>query len=80
MIVGATTSGKTACFEVLKDSMTELRKKECPDQRFQEVWTHILNPKSITMGELYGKVDPNTQEWEDGLASDIMRTAAGDET
>ena len=28
------------------------------------------------MGELYGEVDPNTQEWKDGLASKIMREAA----
>jgi dynein heavy chain len=28
------------------------------------------------MGELYGEVDLNTQEWSDGLASMLMRTAA----
>ena len=33
----------------------------------------ILNPKSISMGELYGDVNPATNEWIDGLASDIMR-------
>jgi len=32
------------------------------------------------MGELYGEVNPYTQEWNDGLASSIMREAAGDET
>lgn len=41
--------------------------------------THILNPKCIKMGELYGEVNPFTQEWVDGLASDIMRKAAADE-
>jgi len=28
------------------------------------------------MGELYGEVDFNSQEWTDGLASKIMRSAA----
>ncbi len=27
------------------------------------------------MGELYGEVDPFTQEWQNGLASSIIRTA-----
>ena len=28
------------------------------------------------MGELYGYVDPMSQDWHDGLASKIMRAAA----
>ena len=36
---------------------------------YYKVLTHVLNPKCITMGELYGEVDIYTQEWTDGLAS-----------
>jgi dynein heavy chain len=32
------------------------------------------------MGELYGEVNAFTQEWNDGLASEIMRVAASDES
>ena len=33
-----------------------------------------MNPKSISMNELYGFVDPLTGEWQDGLASTLIRT------
>jgi len=39
-----------------------------------------MNPKSITMGELYGEVNLTTLEWQDGLASQIMRECAMSET
>lgn len=39
-----------------------------------------MNPKSITMGELYGETNEFTQEWQDGLASQIMRECAMSET
>lgn len=36
----------------------------------------VFNPKAISMGELYGYVDLDTQEWSDGLASKEMRNAS----
>jgi dynein heavy chain, axonemal len=46
----------------------------------QVVHYEILNPKCITMGELYGEFNPLTQEWHDGLASTLMRRAVADTT
>ena len=74
MIVGPTGSGKTRCYRVLQNSMTSLETKKSTDQRFKTVNVHVLNPKSISMGELYGEVNPFTQEWQDGLGASIVRT------
>jgi dynein heavy chain len=62
--------------------MTYLREQNDPNDVYQAVKRVVLNPKSISMGELYGEVNQATQEWFDGLASMTMRTAAqetGDE-
>ena len=53
--------------------MNSLRLKGSKDDRFQMVKKIILNPKAISMGELYGEVNAISQEWHDGLASKLMR-------
>lgn len=49
MLVGPTGGGKTEAYRVLKTSLTKLEQKG-----YYKVNTHIINPKSITMGQLYG--------------------------
>lgn len=81
MIVGPTGGGKTTCYEILAHAMTQLRiHKQSKDPRFQLVKIFCLNPKSITMGELYGQENPDTREWTDGLASQTLRDGAKDES
>ena len=41
---------------------------------------HTLNPKSVTMGNLYGEVNPVTQEWTDGLVPTLVRMAVSDDS
>jgi dynein heavy chain len=76
MLVGPTGSGKTTCYNVLQDTMTYLREQDDPSPVFQLVKKVVLNPKAISMGELYGEVNQISQEWFDGLASKVMRSAA----
>lgn len=42
---------------------------------YQPVHLYTINPKAITMGVLYGKVDTMTNEWKDGLIGSIVRHA-----
>ena len=78
MLVGFTGSGKTTCYEILADVMTHERLHNPKANReYQVVTKQVLNPKAISMGELYGQVDLATQEWTDGLASKILRVGAG---
>ncbi|ESS70037.1 dynein heavy chain [Trypanosoma cruzi Dm28c] len=79
MIVGPTMGGKTSSARVLQAALTKLR-VEMNEERFAEVHIHSLNPKSITMSQLYGGFDEATAEWRDGLIGELFRTAARDTT
>lgn len=34
---------------------------------------YILNPKAVSVIELYGILDPTTRDWTDGVLSNIFR-------
>jgi dynein heavy chain len=72
MIVGAAFSGKSKITEVLDKGMGLLHGQE----GFVKVQQLKLNPKSITSDQLYGKLDPNTKSWTDGVVAILMRKCA----
>uniref|UniRef100_F7E4I9 Dynein axonemal heavy chain 6 n=1 Tax=Ornithorhynchus anatinus TaxID=9258 RepID=F7E4I9_ORNAN len=78
MLVGPTGSGKTTVYRILAESLGILHKLKEPNPFYQPVKTYILNPKSITMGELYGEVNHLTLEWKDGLMALSVRAAVND--
>ena len=73
MIIGPATAGKSTCYRVLAKTLTELRANNSRNQNFQKVIFQVINPKAISMGELYGEYNDTTQDWKDGLASFIIR-------
>ena len=38
-----------------------------------------INPKALSLGELYGEFDLSTNEWTDGVLSSVMRHTCADE-
>ncbi|KAL7993493.1 putative dynein heavy chain region D6 P-loop domain, dynein heavy chain, domain-2 [Plasmopara halstedii] len=78
MVVGATGGGKSCNIAVLADALTELKRRGECGFAFEKVIKYQLNPKSITMGQLYGEFDTSTHEWQDGILSTLYRTAASD--
>ncbi|XP_033114673.1 dynein heavy chain 3, axonemal-like isoform X5 [Anneissia japonica] len=74
MIVGETIGGKTSAFKVLADALHDL----CVNKEMEEYMVdyRIMNPKAITMGQLYGRFDPISHEWSDGVLANIFREHA----
>jgi len=52
MIIGPAMTGKTTVIHALKDAMNILAEKN--PEKFKKVLMQTLNPKSISMAELYG--------------------------
>jgi dynein heavy chain len=80
MLVGPTLGGKSTDYKSLAIALTQLRENGSPEEKFQKTIAKVINPKSISMGELYGEFNELTQEWTDGLGSRIMRGYAMEET
>ncbi|CRK98972.1 CLUMA_CG011958, isoform A [Clunio marinus] len=79
MLVGEPLSGKTAALTVLAECLTQLAKRY-PDENpyYRKVQFDTINPKSITLGQLYGAFDPVSMEWSDGVAATLFRNYASD--
>lgn len=57
MVVGLTGTGKTTVISTLAKSMEQLNKEGSQDYWHKCVKQERLNPKSVTMNELFGYVN-----------------------
>ncbi|XP_018571400.1 dynein heavy chain 12, axonemal [Anoplophora glabripennis] len=75
MMVGLPFAGKSSTLKVLADSLTLLNKQGHNEEKVHYL---ILNPKAVTMGQLYGQFDPVSYEWFDGIVATGFRNFATD--
>lgn len=73
MVVGLPFSGKSCMLRVLAGALSDLKEQGKLGPLFDKVEMRVLNPKSVTMGQLYGENDKATQEWKVGK---ILNTAS----
>uniref|UniRef100_H2YSE4 AAA+ ATPase domain-containing protein n=1 Tax=Ciona savignyi TaxID=51511 RepID=H2YSE4_CIOSA len=66
MVVGRALSGKTSAYRVLIAALGEV-------SVLDEVHVKIINPKAVTMAQLYGSFDPVSHEWSDGILANTFR-------
>ena len=64
MLVGETGGGKSVCWTTLQRVKTKLAKKGVPG--FEKAFAYVINPKVLSLDELYGAYNLETREWTDG--------------
>lgn len=79
MLVGTTGCGKTTCGFILSKALSQLHTdglaEGLDDYWHKPVRIDTLNPKAVTMGELFGETNLLTNEWTEGLVSKLVKDA-----
>jgi len=71
MLVGDPYGGKSSILRTLANALTLMYERG--DEYGVTTKYFILNPKAITLGQLYGYFDPISYEWTDGICATAFR-------
>lgn len=75
MLVGEPFAGKTKVLHVLAETMTLMNNRGHTDK--EKVIYRTLNPKSITMGQLFGQFDPVSHKVEEPWLILFLKALSG---
>lgn len=67
MLVGPSGGGKSAIEECVAGALSVVLGKH-------QIWR--MNPKAITAPQMFGRLDPATGDWTDGVFAELWRRAA----
>lgn len=70
MLVGNPFGGKTSLLHLLAKTLSLQNKL---GQGEEKVKYETVNPKALTMGQLYGCFDDVSREWSDGIVANTFR-------
>jgi dynein heavy chain len=74
MVVGPPFAGKTSAIRILAAGMAELAEKGV--EGWYKTIMQTVNPKSVTLAQLYGTFDEISGDWTDGILPVAYRTLA----
>ncbi|CAB3257081.1 unnamed protein product [Arctia plantaginis] len=78
MLVGDTFSGKSMTWKTLSQALTLMYERKQPNG--SECTFKVLNPKAVTVGQLFGAFDPISNEWTGGIVAKMFRDFAAEDT
>ncbi|KAI0229818.1 Dynein heavy chain 3, axonemal [Lamellibrachia satsuma] len=78
MVVGNPLAGKSSALYVLASALSDLSRQQLMDEYTVEF--RVINPKAVTMGQLYGCFDIISHEWSDGVLANTFREYASSTT
>lgn len=78
MLVGEPFGGKTSILHTLASALTSMFERKEPNGIATKYFT--INPKSITLDQLYGFFDPVSSEWTDGICAVAFRRYSTEDT